>query len=259
MTWVKIDDQFPDHPKVLAAGPAAAWLYVCGLCYASRYLTDGFVPAGVVSRLSDLKRADDVATRLVDAGLWEAADGGYRIHDYLDYQRSASEVDEVSAKRAEAGRRGGMRSGEARREANAKQVASLGLEANAKQNRSRVQSTELTDTEQQPPLPPKPANGAAAAADFRQTYPTTLGDKWSIAVGMLTSLSPEVTEGMARDILCDVERDVGVLSLPQLRKGLDAARLSLERAMNGPKPIAALKPFATKVIADRLREVANVH
>lgn len=157
MTWVKLDDHFPDHPKVLAAGPLAAWLYVCGLAYASRYLTDGFVPAAQVPRLADLKQASALAERLVDAGLWEQTDGGYQIHDYLEYQRSAREVDELSAKRAEAGRRGGARSGEVRREANAKQVAgqtgsnvpskneaiaSSKNEANAKQ----IQNTD-TDTE----------------------------------------------------------------------------------------------------------------
>ena len=45
MSWIKIDDQFADHPKVLQAGPLASWLYVCGLTYSGRYLTDGWVPS----------------------------------------------------------------------------------------------------------------------------------------------------------------------------------------------------------------------
>ncbi len=41
MSWIKIDDQFSDHPKIIEAGPLAGWLYVSSLCYCGRYLTDG--------------------------------------------------------------------------------------------------------------------------------------------------------------------------------------------------------------------------
>ena len=57
MSWVKIDDHFSDHPKVVQAGPEAAWLYICGLCYCAKYLTDGFIPKRQVKRLADV---DDV-------------------------------------------------------------------------------------------------------------------------------------------------------------------------------------------------------
>jgi hypothetical protein len=84
VSWIKIDDQFPDHPKVITAGPAAGWLYVCGLCYCGRYLTDGFIPSGQVRRLADLKDPQKLADALVSVGLWEVAEGGYQVHDYLD-------------------------------------------------------------------------------------------------------------------------------------------------------------------------------
>jgi hypothetical protein len=54
MTWVKIDDGFADHPKVIEAGPMASWLFLCGLTYCSRQLTDGFIPAGQLRRLADV-------------------------------------------------------------------------------------------------------------------------------------------------------------------------------------------------------------
>lgn len=93
MTWVRIDDGFTDHPKVVQAGPIAGWLYVCGLTYASRYLTDGFLSYGTVRRLcAEIKRPEVVAQTLVQCGLWEAADGGYQIHDYLTYNPSADKV-----------------------------------------------------------------------------------------------------------------------------------------------------------------------
>jgi hypothetical protein len=112
MSWLRIDDHFPDHPKVVAAGPLAAWLHVCGMAYAARYLTDGFIPAGQLRRLADVEEPDVLAEKLIEAGLWHRADGGYAIHDYLKYNPSAAEMRqrqaEISAKRAEAGRRGGL-------------------------------------------------------------------------------------------------------------------------------------------------------
>ncbi len=92
MAWIRLDDQFPDHPKVVEAGPLASWLYVCGIGYCNRLLTDGFIPSGQVRKLADLDGAGELAARLVAVGLWDEAEGGYRIHDYLEYQPSAEEV-----------------------------------------------------------------------------------------------------------------------------------------------------------------------
>jgi len=92
MPWIRLDDQFPDHPKVIEAGPLASWLYVCGIGYCNRLLTDGFIPLGQVRKLADVDSAGELAARLVAVGLWDEAEGGYRIHDYLEYQPSAEEV-----------------------------------------------------------------------------------------------------------------------------------------------------------------------
>jgi len=120
MPWVRIDDHFDEHPKFLKAGPLAMALWVAGLAYCNRNLTDGFIPLGKVAGLcswtfldepdaqgrSRVVKAgitsgmsgDDVdpeylAQRLVNAGLWEyLGPEGYRVHDYLDYQTSRKEV-----------------------------------------------------------------------------------------------------------------------------------------------------------------------
>jgi hypothetical protein len=118
---VKLDDRFPDHPKIAAAGPLAGWLYICGLAYCNRLLTDGFIPRSMVTRLADLDNAHDQAERLVDVGLWELCDGGYRIHDYHDYQPTSEHVESIRQARAIAGSKGGQ--------AKSKQIASELLDA----------------------------------------------------------------------------------------------------------------------------------
>lgn len=94
MPWVKLDDGFFDHPKALAAGPLGIAMFVAGLCYCSRHLTDGFIPAEAVPRLISLppKQSARVSSDLVRAGLWRTCPGGFIVHDYLEYQPSRAQV-----------------------------------------------------------------------------------------------------------------------------------------------------------------------
>ncbi|MFC8983874.1 hypothetical protein [Streptomyces sp. NPDC057115] len=160
-TYVKVHDGLPDHPKIIEAGGEAGWLYICGLAYASRQLTDGVLPKRLVRRLTDGSNPEANASALVRVGLWhdgehacpkcpQAGPDSYVIHDYLDHQRSASEVADLRAKRAAAGQRGGKRSGESRRaaakpEANGEALAS-GL---VKQTRSKTEPETETETEEE--------------------------------------------------------------------------------------------------------------
>jgi len=90
--FARIDDDYYDHPKILAAGPAAERLWVRGIAYCNRYLTDGLLADSAVRRLADDDDAARLAERLVSVGLWERVPGGYRVHDFLDYQPSAEAV-----------------------------------------------------------------------------------------------------------------------------------------------------------------------
>jgi hypothetical protein len=112
MAWVRIDDGFYQHPKVLKVGPLGLALQVAALCYANRHLTDGFIPAEIVPLL--MAGAGKVAPRMVEAGLWDRAAGGYQIHDYEAYQMLRSQVLSERAKKRAAGQAGGKASAEAR-------------------------------------------------------------------------------------------------------------------------------------------------
>ena len=91
MSWVKLDDGFYDNAKILRVGLTAAGLYVAGLSYAGRKLTNGFLPDVAVTMLGG-DASTSLPGRLVDAGLWRPVEGGYQIHDYLDYNPSAAQV-----------------------------------------------------------------------------------------------------------------------------------------------------------------------
>lgn len=88
MPWFKIDDGFHSHPKVIAAGNAAIGLWArCG-SWSSDQLTDGFVPAAVARMYGSAAEAK----ALVREGLWDAADGGYLMHDFHDFNPTAETV-----------------------------------------------------------------------------------------------------------------------------------------------------------------------
>jgi hypothetical protein len=105
MTWFKTDDSFYDHPKVFDAPDCAVALWTRAGCWASRNLTDGFVPTGMPARLCD--DPETAVKELVARGLWHRAKGGFQFHDWTDYNPTAARVKATRAARAEAGSRGG--------------------------------------------------------------------------------------------------------------------------------------------------------
>ncbi|SDN18601.1 hypothetical protein [Streptomyces wuyuanensis] len=160
-TYVKVHDGLPDHPKIIEAGGEAGWLYICGLAYASRQLTDGVLPKRLVPRLTDGSKPEASASALVRVGLWhegehdcptcpEAGADAYVIHDYLEHQRSAAEVADLRAKRSAAGQRGGKRSGESRRAASGAEAnREASASAKAKQAGSKTEPETETETEEE--------------------------------------------------------------------------------------------------------------
>jgi hypothetical protein len=109
MPFVNLDDQMPDNPKIIVLSDAAFRLQVSGLAYCNRHLTDGFLPVAAVPQLVPrFKKA--ALTELMHGRIWIPADGGYRIHDYLDWNRSKEQVTEDRERlrkvRSEAGKKG---------------------------------------------------------------------------------------------------------------------------------------------------------
>lgn len=137
--WVKLDDQYPDHPKVRALGALGLAIQTAAICFCGRYLTDGILSyssadALIRSVLSPITKSDgsvwtvaltsgmsgddaeklDWKVLMVEAGLWEKIDGGYRVHDYLDYNPSKREYLQLQKKKRVAGQAGGQASAQAR-------------------------------------------------------------------------------------------------------------------------------------------------
>ena len=113
--WARVDDGWWCHPKVMGLGLAARGLWVSALSW-SCHQRKPHVPWTLLVMVG----ADEAhAAELVAAGLWSADGEGWLIHDWAEYQEMTTKE-----KRAEAGRKGGQRSGESRR-SKAKQTDAL--------------------------------------------------------------------------------------------------------------------------------------
>ena len=117
MAWITIDDQFPDHPKLKSVGVFGLAIQIASICYCGRFLTDGFLSysaaeAIVRSVLSKFTRTDgtvwtpgltsghsgldaeevDWKAIMVESELWDEVKNGYKVHDYLLYNPTKSQV-----------------------------------------------------------------------------------------------------------------------------------------------------------------------
>jgi hypothetical protein len=167
MTYIRLDDRFPSHRKALAAGPYGRDLYVCGLAYCSVHLTDGVIPREALETISSVPPSyagrgarawsnivRQTAECLVRVGLWEHVEGiGYRVHDFHDWNKSASQINELKNARAVAGRRGG----EAKRKHTARALLRSD-EANSEQRAS-----EATNPSTAASIPPTPLEALASS------------------------------------------------------------------------------------------------
>lgn len=100
--WLKVDDSLIDHPKMLAAGrhlgrrgrARAFCVYMAGLMWVNRHLTDGFIPNEAVLTFTIDERPCDVAEVLsmADVRLFHRETTGFRIHDYHDFNPEAQKV-----------------------------------------------------------------------------------------------------------------------------------------------------------------------
>lgn len=162
MTWLRIDDGMLDHRKWAGfeddpkgwAECVSVWLAL-GL-YCARVSSDGFVEDTRVSRLTPLgARARQRCDDLVRAGLMEREEGGYRFHDWLDYQPSAADV----TRDREAAR---LRQQRARDEARSRR------ESRAPSRRDMQRDSRVTDTVSHgPPVPTRPDPSSLALASER--------------------------------------------------------------------------------------------
>lgn len=105
MPWARFDDHMPNHRKVRPLSDAAFRLWVSSICWSNANKTDGFIIDDELEFVSDVKLPSDVVPELVRRRLWEAAEGGWLVHDFHDYNPSAERVHAEREQKTERQRR----------------------------------------------------------------------------------------------------------------------------------------------------------
>ncbi|MFI1166510.1 hypothetical protein ACH4UM_23640 [Streptomyces sp. NPDC020801] len=114
MAWFALDDGFDTHPKVRKAGNAAVGLFVRLGVHATKHLTEGHLDGDIVTAYGTAA----TIRKLLAVGMLhepghscprcpQPAEGGYYIHDYLDYNKSRQQIEaarEAARKRQQRGR-----------------------------------------------------------------------------------------------------------------------------------------------------------
>lgn len=90
MPWVRIDENALDHPKIGGLPDGAFRLWVQGLAYCQKFLTDGFISDLAVSGLQAFSPKRKAA--LITAALWDGVEAGIHVHDFLDWNDSREHV-----------------------------------------------------------------------------------------------------------------------------------------------------------------------
>lgn len=108
MAYIQVEASVRTHKKFLKAGPAASWLWLCGMGYCQDGLTDGFIPFEAIDYLGVKPTiARKLKSVLVAERLWHDVAGGWRVHDYLEHNRAAVDVRATRERRRAGGALGG--------------------------------------------------------------------------------------------------------------------------------------------------------
>lgn len=118
MPFFLVDDRLHVHPKLLsmprgAKRERAIGLWTIAGSWSAGALTEGEIP---MAQITEWGSSRAVAQQLVDAGLWEVTETGYRFHDWTgNGNKTRAEIEAAREAKRIAGAKGGQRSGETRR------------------------------------------------------------------------------------------------------------------------------------------------
>lgn len=113
MAWTRIDDKFLNNIKIQKAGALGMALYLAGLIHCNTNLTDGFIDEEILPMLYGLSfqtARNKSVEKLVELKLWHRVESGFLINDFLDFNRSKTQIETIKEKRVESGRKGGYAS-----------------------------------------------------------------------------------------------------------------------------------------------------
>lgn len=195
--WVKVDDRFPEHQKVVRAAAhlgsngigrvLAVWLEA--MCYCGRNLTDGFLPDIIAKSLKADRRPMDVlhVMSMDDVRLMHRVDHGFQFHDYDDYQPSAADI-KAKRKKDLARKRGKLQAGESNGNRD-------GFGADSERNRSGFQSARARAIPTRPVNFKKEQGAPRPSLTLVQAEPPNVRVLTALAHDVINAAPPDAEQG----------------------------------------------------------------
>lgn len=119
MSWGRFDDQYAEHPKIREVGPLGMALHASAVLYCARFRTNGKISLKALRNLWSFEgitvdgvevTSTSLIKTLVEVNLLEAIEDDFLVHDFLEYNPTAQEVEAkktvISQVRSEAGKKG---------------------------------------------------------------------------------------------------------------------------------------------------------
>lgn len=237
MGWSKIDDGYPDHPKVVDLSDRAFRVDITAWCYCSRFLTDGHLPETVLRRWASSK----VITELVQAGRLDEVPSGFEVHDYLVYNPTRAEVlDQREKQRAQRSAAGKARAAGAQRavgrfvggDTNGSPAGSLEASTSPGPARTREGSEQVQNTTPGFAL----CTLLAELIEANGSKPPTVTKAWRDSARLMLERDhrdPAEAERLIRWCQGDEFWRSNVLSMPKFRQRYDQLRLQAKRDKAG--------------------------
>ena len=283
--WARLTVDFADSPKVAGLSDAAFRTLVEMILWSRKMMTDGVIPASVARRRWGAKTQTEthsVTDSVTDSGthcetdpvaelctnhptspsLVRTSGGDYMIHDFLDHQESAEEVNARLARNTANGRRGGRP-----RKTDSKTHSVTDSGTQTKPRPKAETETELEDEVlRTSPLSPTASERGSVHDDEDAPEPTPITehrpdvdavcDAMAASVNRRTGRTPRITAAWRTQARLMIDRDgrtveeitriidwvdgndfwrANVLSLPKLRQKFDTLRLQAQRPQGRPQ------------------------
>lgn len=177
MAFALMDDQIAGHPKFARAGLEAVGLWALCLSHCSAYLTDGRIDRATAERFAGAK-LEKLAHKLVTCGdpgrpgLWDVTDGGWQMHDYLDWNPSREQV--LAKREQERARKADGRNKQGRtpdgRITSARNPSGQGAEEAAGHTGSHAHAHSSKEPESSPPAGARVMESAAEQRQWQQAW-----------------------------------------------------------------------------------------
>ena len=279
--WARLTVDFADSPKVAGLSDAAFRTLVEMILWSRKMMTDGVIPASVARRRWGAKTQTETHS-VTDSGthcetdpvtelctnhptspsLVRTSGGDYMIHDFLDHQESAEEVNARLARNTANGRHGGR---PRKTDSKTHSVTDSGTQTKPKPKAET--ETELEDEVlRTSPLSPTASERGSVHDDEDTPEPTPITehrpdvdavcDAMAASVNRRTGRTPRITATWRTQARLMIDRDgrtveeitriidwvdgndfwrANVLSLPKLRQKFDTLRLQAQRPQGRPQ------------------------